>query len=322
MSKVEEINLAKRRFVNRFPITNGAKDCARYGIDAAAGRSHLYSPNTNHLDIREYWIKQLIIIGEKYKDKQTLETFKSDILALKESMNSKFPGRFINGHSDYDNEFRISHAQKSLSIFLKHMWCNNLITVLPPVCPIDGVILKYCGSNDSWTKVNSIKSYEEHLALVERQRKTDNIGSLPEWEVWAFNKKQDSPKGQKETAKKRNSKRKGQNIKDYSISRNSIVTNAWFNVETRYSHKSNGRELVFSDSNFKNIITEHYNAGETLEIELDGREIIIKADNPYKYACFRQKEINNWARRKEEKGLISIGQSFTIKARFIHNEKD
>lgn len=312
----KEIKLAKQKFTDKYPIPNGISDCARYGVNAATGRAHLYTLGSAHQDIRSYWIEQLITIGEKYKEQQTLDTFKSDILSLKELMNSKFPGRFINGHSDFDNEFRIAHAQKSLSIFLKHMWCNNLITVLPPVCPIDGVILKYCGSNDSWTKVNSIETYKNHLVLVERQRETDNIDSLPEWEVWAFNKNQDSPKDQKETSTKRNSKRKGQSVGNNKITHNSIAMNAWFDVETRYSHKSNGRELVFSDPNFKDIITEHYNVGETLEIELEGREIKVKADKPYRYASFRQHEINSWAIEKENSGMIHNGDVVMVKAIF------
>ncbi len=186
MSNSATIKIAKREFAEQFPVRNGEIDCARYGVDVAVVRAHLYTPNTVHQDIREFWINQLISIGGKYRTKQSIETFISDIVNLKNSMNTEFPGRFNNGKDGYDNEFRIAQAQKSLSIFLKHMWCNNLITEIPPVCPIDGVMLKYCRCFDSWTKVNSIDSYNAHLAIVENKKERDGFKSLAEWEVCKY----------------------------------------------------------------------------------------------------------------------------------------
>lgn len=191
MSKSETIKIAKREFAEHFPVRKGEIDCARYGVVAATGRARLYTPNTDHQDIRKFWINQLISIGGKYRTKQSIETFISDIVNLKNSMNTEFPGRFNNGKDGYDNGFRIAHAQKSLSIFLKHMWCNNLITEIPPVCPIDGVILKYCGCFAPWTKVNSIDSYNEQLAIVENKKRMDGFESLAEWEVCKY--KQNKP---------------------------------------------------------------------------------------------------------------------------------
>ena len=169
------------------------------GVIAAYQRSHLYTPGRINRDIHEKWESQLSFLAEKYKTKdQSEEVFKKDILQLKHFMNRSFPGRFNNGSPGYDNEFRIAHAQKSLSICLKHLWIRGeLGNHLPPVCPVDGVALKHAHNYDSWTKVNSLKDrmmanevmengYNSHLNILKRQASQDGFKCLPEWElvVW------------------------------------------------------------------------------------------------------------------------------------------
>lgn len=169
------------------------------GVIAAYQRSHLYTPGLNNLDIHEYWEAQLKFLAQKYKTlDQTVDVFVKDIIQLKRNMNETFPGRFNNGTTGYDNEFRIAHAQKSLSICLKHLWIRGeLGNHVPPVCPVDGVVLKYAHNNDAWTKVNSLNNrmlpngvmengYYSHLNILKRQASQDGFECLPEWElvVW------------------------------------------------------------------------------------------------------------------------------------------
>ena len=63
---------------------------------------------------------------------------------------------------------RIAQCQKSLSLYLKYLWCYGLIET-PPVCPIDRVILSLCKSY-----------YEKHTEIADRQVKIDlcNNGSI------------------------------------------------------------------------------------------------------------------------------------------------
>ena len=169
------------------------------GVIAAYQRSHLYSPGRINRVIHEKWESKLNLLAEKYKTKdQSENVFINDILELKHFMNHSFPGRFNNGIPGYDNEFRIAHAQKSLSICLKHLWIRGeLGTHIPPVCPVDGVVLKYAHNNDAWTKVNSLNErelingvmengYNNHLGILKKQACQDGFKCLPEWElvVW------------------------------------------------------------------------------------------------------------------------------------------
>ena len=173
------------------------KGSAAYlGIIAATQRASLYTPNMNNADIRERWEHVLNNLVAKYKRKQQdSRTFIKDIEDLKIEMNTAFPAtenRFNNGKEDYDNEFRIAHAQKSLSICLKHLWCRGeLGNFIPPLCPVDGVLLKAVNNYDSWTKVNTVEEYLNHIELFNADKELKGYDTLSEWELctWKPTKK-------------------------------------------------------------------------------------------------------------------------------------
>ena len=183
----ERIKLAK----NAFKTTYADKDPAIMGITAAYQRASLYTPGGNNKDIREEWAKQLHQITKKYNKTQSIETFIKDVENLAKHMNSSFPGRFKNGKNGYEDVFRIAHAQKSLSVCLKHMWIQGEPHfAIPPVCPVDGIMLKYVHNGDAWTKVNSIsdrkdgkRGYLSHLSMMEEAAKKEGFQTIPEWEV-------------------------------------------------------------------------------------------------------------------------------------------
>ena len=192
----DQINQIKEAFRAKYQNSNAEN----LGVIAAYQRAHLYTPRQNNSDIRIEWESQLKILSEKYKSENTTEAdFIKDILQLKDHMNKCFPGRFNNGTPGYDNEFRIAHAQKSLSICLKHLWVRGeLGKHMPPVCPIDGVLLKYANNNDAWTKVNSIEDralddgitqngYKSHLNILKKKAEEDGFKSLlSEWELYVW----------------------------------------------------------------------------------------------------------------------------------------
>ena len=186
MTIEERINSAKEEFQKMF--ANNGKTPFQMGITAAYQRASLYAPGQDNSDIRLEWENQLKEITEKYKDPQTRETFIEHVQELKDYMNREFPGRFNNGKKDYDNEFRIAHAQKSLSVCLKHLWIQGKCAI-PPICPIDRIMLEHVGNRDAWTKVNSIedkngmRGYDSHLTLMETKAKKDGFPSTAEWEV-------------------------------------------------------------------------------------------------------------------------------------------
>lgn len=168
------------------------------GIKAAAQHNSLYTPNIdNKSEILDYWKSQLQCIGVKYfESQQTEEQFKSDFLLLQSNMNTMFPKAFKSKQYVNNPGFRISHAQKSLSVYLKHMWCikveqyfdNKSKNIVPeyPICPMDRTILRLVNCpNPKWVHINTMDEYNEKLEFIKTAAKKENK-SLAMWELMAF----------------------------------------------------------------------------------------------------------------------------------------
>lgn len=84
--------------------------------------------------------------------------------------------------------FKISVAQKSLSLALKHSWVHGAIDP-PPVCPVDRIILNEASRIvgrpwiTNWTEVNEIEDYERHVALLVEAA---GFRSIAAWELLTF----------------------------------------------------------------------------------------------------------------------------------------
>lgn len=80
-----------------------------------------------------------------------------------------------------DGRFRIGIAQKALNLYLKYLWCIDLIPI-PPHCPFDSVIIGHLPScrDLKWTSIDTIEDYQR---LVEAARKKADGEPLPEWEL-------------------------------------------------------------------------------------------------------------------------------------------
>jgi hypothetical protein len=84
--------------------------------------------------------------------------------------------------------FRLSVAQKNLSLVLKWAWINGEIG-MPPVCPIDRIMLDRASRitrkpwTTNWTAVNSLEEWDAHFAHL-----TKAAGGTPiaAWEIIQF----------------------------------------------------------------------------------------------------------------------------------------
>lgn len=195
--KDKETEEAIRFFYDQARVVNPGNNpekAAALAIKAAVERNPTYKSGITKKeksDIHKTWTKLLIDKLDKYKKCQGKDAFVEDVKDIYYKMNSdKFKKLFSNngrGKDDkYPKEFRIAHSQKSLSIFLKHMWFNIEDMPEPPVCPIDGVILKAVGSNGSWTKLNDLKTYTYYLDKVEKKANAKGM-SPAKWELITWN---------------------------------------------------------------------------------------------------------------------------------------
>ena len=192
---------------------NNPEKAAALAIKAAVERNPTYKSGVTKkekTEIHNSWTNLLIEKLGKYKECQEIDEFIRDVEDIYAKMNiAKYKKLFLNNgrgiNKEYPKEFRIAHAQKSLSIFLKHMWCNNEDMPEPPVCPIDGVILKAVGSNVKWTKLNDIDEYKELLCKINDAANGKKM-SIAKWELlmWNHQSGNESEVNQKEKKIQRN----------------------------------------------------------------------------------------------------------------------
>lgn len=190
----DKLSIAKHEFLAECNVVISENErenfekTARKAIQASSQRSHLYSPNVtnaNKVEIADYWAERLMAISEDYKKPQTFCEFLEDVLGLEKDMNLRFPDMFANGVKGYAQKFRLAHAQKSLSVCLKHLWCMDIIPE-PPMCPIDRGILWKVGVHECWTKLDDVCAYESWKNAVWKSASEKNM-SMSEWELACWN---------------------------------------------------------------------------------------------------------------------------------------
>ncbi len=182
-NKIEE---GKKKFIIKYHI----KTCVLSGINSSVCRSSAYSDKISKKqkkEFKDFWKEYLKdIIYPKYIQPQTLEEYIKDIIEFQRIMNEKFYPYFQHKNFTDDPGFRIAHAQKSISVFLKHLWCIDLIQE-PPMCPIDRTVLREIGESSAWTKLNDINEYRRIVGIIKEQAE-QREESICEWELRVFSK--------------------------------------------------------------------------------------------------------------------------------------
>lgn len=179
----------KQDFLKKYNPTRSEVVAQSKAIAAAVQHNKLYSENiqlTAKKKIRATWVIELTKIADKYKKPRTVSEFEDDFLSMQNIMNANYLEYFRSGHKAGDG-FRISHAQKSLSVYLKHLWCMGVIDT-PPICPIDNVVLKLTearGSDATWTFVNCLEEHRKKFRFVQQMAAKAGM-SVAEWEIFNF----------------------------------------------------------------------------------------------------------------------------------------
>ncbi len=182
----EQLAQAKHAFLQQYNDEGTIDEALSKSIKAAVQRNPTYHKNCGtqqlRVPIRNFWKQKLEELSEKYTDIQDVATYESDILYLQDIMNTNFRDQFQEG-------FKVSHSQKSLSVFLKHLWCMGQIAT-PPQCPVDRIVLRHVGFPNfqpSWTQVNTIEDHRVHINLLfnSPSRANSNL-CLAKWELLTF----------------------------------------------------------------------------------------------------------------------------------------
>jgi len=166
----------KAKFLNKpsFGLTTPQqagwqKIAFRDAMTSASRRARLYRKGliqSQRDSVRAGWQAQLTLLVTAYVANgpqfATQQQFLLDVAALQQFMNANHASFFHTATTatvGYAPGFRIAHAQKSLSLVLKHFWCNGVLSE-PPCCPVDRSVLVCAGASQQtarWTDLNTIR---------------------------------------------------------------------------------------------------------------------------------------------------------------------
>ena len=195
---LEDLAEQQTRFLRRFgPDAGPAVARARAFQDAIASalsKNALYAPaatGANRQAAGAGWKQLLDEIASEYAHPASAEKYEQDLERLVAGMNRGF-GQFFrqarHPKFGYEPGFRISHAQMSLGLVLKHYWCMGTIE-MPPQCPISRTVLVAARAgelNSKWNDVNSIEAHRAKIKWLKSAAVAEDL-TIAEWELKTVN---------------------------------------------------------------------------------------------------------------------------------------
>ena len=182
----DKIEDKKQQFLDKYNPNRTIEQALKKALNAAVQHNKLYKSNANNNQkkfFREFWENELLDIYKKIEKREVYR--KKNLLHDMIELQKKIRENWEQILEKKDRGFRVSHSQKSISVFLKHLWCMNLI-LEPEICPVDRIILNKTKSKEKkWTYVKSKDEYLSQLEFIETEAKRNNI-SLAKFELSAF----------------------------------------------------------------------------------------------------------------------------------------
>lgn len=168
-------------FLKRYNPDKTNKTALSKAISAAVQHNKIYKTHdlNRRKEIREFWSERLQELAYMQRiGKLTSQNYLNEVLRLKEVMNTQFN----------DIDFRISHSQKSISVYFKHLWCMGEISS-PPQCPVDRIILTKISApikDRSWGYVDTIEEHNRKYEMIKIFARSLGFDNESEWELVAF----------------------------------------------------------------------------------------------------------------------------------------
>lgn len=274
----------------------------RGAISASVSETKVYTENTSNdqkENAKKKWEAYIREIAKGYKSLRSRDDFISDVIRLQDMINSDQNINHIFCKLDeYGNiiadeyGIRIAQCQKSLSIYLKYLWCYGLIKT-PPVCPIDRVILSICKEyyrqntniadsqekielcSKNWTRLDDINVYRRMVEITEEVAGSQICTA--EWELVKWNESVISQTTGQERSHKSSSvkrkedrpKRKGHSTTSQTPQNPTIVQNTheiFLNKKYYSLFITKGIELTYRDVPILVYYGVDRSTGETKQI--------------------------------------------------------
>ncbi|MDD2287438.1 MAG: hypothetical protein PHH52_00585 [Patescibacteria group bacterium] len=150
-------------------------------INGAFGHNPIYNEHCKGPEKEKFriYIRNILLkYGVIYKESVEEEGHYNKLTELQGEISAVF------GYLLKNQALNIGTIQKLLNLYLKYMWCLDLIPT-PPHCPVDSVVLKKINrGNTKWTKMTSIDEYKK---IINEIKKVSKHTCISEWELEIWN---------------------------------------------------------------------------------------------------------------------------------------
>lgn len=150
-------------------------------ITGAFGRANVYADDASEPSrqrVRATLRQLLEKLATRYERGVDEAQHLRHIAQLAAELTAAHTGALEGGH------FRIGPAQKALNLYLKYLWCLGDVTIEPPHCPVDSIVLRAAGvTGVAWTRMDSLDQYRDCIAAIRRAASTQGIARW-ECDLW------------------------------------------------------------------------------------------------------------------------------------------
>lgn len=148
----------------------------------ALARSNTYLENTPDnikQDLHKAMKTKIDKLARQYEVQISEDVHLSNIGEFSNEISSDYSHYLQNGR------FRIGIAQKAINLFLKYLWCADIIPE-PPHCPFDAIIIRTLPGCEhvKWTNIDKIEDYKRLIVIAKQKAKGE---SLAVWELKEWN---------------------------------------------------------------------------------------------------------------------------------------
>lgn len=174
-----------QEFLERANVGN-EEDAMRNSIRAALRRNPTYQNDISQRDrgqFREALKTRLRNYSFNYQEIVADKDHLQRITEICDQLSNQY------GHILLEKRLRIGTVQKALNLYLKFLWCLELLQEEPPHCPVDRVILATAGIMGNWTQLDDIDLYMDWINQLRQVAQNQGYPTLSAWEisVWSEN---------------------------------------------------------------------------------------------------------------------------------------
>lgn len=153
-------------------------------------------------EARKFWKERLSALGELYIANKEKRPYSEVVISLQKMINDKYADVFTG------SGIRLAQCHKSLSVYLKWLWCLGIMKTVPPSCPFDCILIKKAiktlkssaekeageynqyikvlNNNKNWSSLNDENDYLTILQALSKVGEIDK-SSAAEWELKEWN---------------------------------------------------------------------------------------------------------------------------------------